>query len=147
MSKVYALSGARVGYLVASSDIIDKVSLFVPPFAVSLMAQISAVEALKDEKYYLKKYKETHKLREEMFKKLSSINSIKVYNSVFNLLLVELKGKIKANELIDRLKERDIFIRNCDGISPQFNNDFVRISIKDKKTNKRIFDEMKKILT
>ena len=60
MSKVYALSGARAGYIVAHKKIIDKVAPFIPPWSVSLVAQIAAVESLKDPTYYSKKYKETH---------------------------------------------------------------------------------------
>ena len=146
MSKVYALSGVRVGYLVANPEIISKIFKFVPPWAVSLVAQIAGVEALKDEEYYIQKYKETHKLREEMFADLNKIVSIKVYNTVANFLLIELRGKIKADYLVNRLKEKNIFIRNCDTTSTQFNNNFVRVSIKDRNTNKIILDELKKII-
>ena len=143
MSKVYALSGARVGYLVADKKIIEKISRFVPPWSVSLLAQVSGVEALKDEKYYFKKYKKTHKLREEMFKELTKLDSIVVYNSVANFLLIELKGKISADFLINKLKNKNIFIRK---FKIGLKSNFVRIAIKNRRTNKIIIKELKNIL-
>lgn len=47
MSKVFALSGVRVGYVVANNKIVDKIAQFTPPWPVSLAGQISAVEAIR----------------------------------------------------------------------------------------------------
>lgn len=52
MSKMYALSGARVGYLVAHPDLIGHISRYTPPWSASLVAQVTAVEALHDSEYY-----------------------------------------------------------------------------------------------
>lgn len=74
MSKAYALSGLRVAYMVASEAVIEKASTFIPPRAVSLPAQIAAIEALQDSQYYQAKYEETHLLRKKMESELSNIS-------------------------------------------------------------------------
>ncbi len=147
MSKAYALSGVRVAYMVGSRNLVEDISKITPPWVVSLVGQVAAVEALKDEDYYSAKYKETHKLRESLSKELRKISSIVVYDSCANFFLVELThDKIRAKQLVKELQKNDIFVRECSSISHQLKN-FVRISVKDGRTNKLISTEMKKILS
>lgn len=147
MSKAYALSGARVGYLVADKRIIDKVGLFVPPWSVSLIGQVAGVEALKDSRYYQKRYKQTFQLRSQLLKSLRKVSGIKVYDSVANYILVELVGSVKAKTLVAKLRRKNIFIRNCDSMSTQFKNNFVRIAVKDSKTNRGIVLALKEVVS
>ncbi len=139
MSKVYGLSGARIGYLVSNKKIIDKVASFVPPWSVSMIGQIAGIEALKDNAYYQKQYKKTHALREFLSKSLSQIAGLKVYNSVANYLLIELLNlKINAEKIVQKLQKKNIFIRNCNSMSSQFNNRFIRIAVKNASDNKKV---------
>lgn len=147
MSKVYALSGARAAYMVASKKIIEDISNFVPPWSVSLIAQVAAVEALKDEEYYRGKYQETHQLREEMMNELSKIKSIKMYPSVASFFLFELLAEKTSEEVVRALHEKNIYIRNTDSMSSQFGNKFLRIAIKNKELNQRVVSELTKILS
>lgn len=147
MSKVYALSGARVGYIVAHSNILNRISQFIPPWSVSLIGQIAGVEALNDPIYYRKKYQETDNLREKMVAELKNIHSIKVYNSIANFFLIELLGKgLKADEIVLKLRKQKIYLRDCTSMSTQFNNDFIRIAVKDEQTNKIIVNALKEVL-
>ncbi len=144
MSKVYGLSGARVGYLVANDVVINKVAPFVPPWSVSMIGQIAGIEALKDNVYYQKRYKETHALRETLSKHLSRIAGLKVYNSVANYILFELlDNKVSAEAVVQKLRKQNIFIRNCNSMSSQFNNRFIRVAVKDAKTNKKMVEAIK----
>jgi len=147
MSKVYALSGARVGYLVASRKTIEKVKPFFPPWAVSLIGQIAAIEALKDKKYYKNKYLQTHRLRDAMIKSLRQIERIEVFNSVGNFFLVHLKAEsLSAKKIISQLEDRGVFLRNCDSMGLQFHDDYIRIAVRDKKSNDRIVSSLKRCL-
>ena len=146
MSKVYGLSGARIAYLAASSSIIENVSRFIPPWSVSLVAQIAGIEALKDEQYYSEKYAETHALREEMIKDLQS-PSIKIFNSVANFFLINLTGAgLSAKSIVEELRKQNIYLRNCDSMSKQFHDDFIRVAVKDKITNGIIVEALRKLL-
>ncbi len=139
MSKAYALSGVRVGYLVANKEIIGKVAKFVPPWSVSLIGQMAGIEALKDRVYYQKKYRRTHQFRRQLSLSLSNVSGLKVYDSVANYILVELLDNyITAEKLVEKLRTKNIFIRNCDSMSSQFNNRFIRVAVKDEKINKMI---------
>ncbi len=144
MSKMYALSGARVGYLVSHSDMIGVIAPFIPPWSVSLVGQIAAVEALRDEAYYKAKWSETHRLRTDLIHELKG-PSMRVFDSVGNFFLVQLKNA-SAKHVIATLKANRICIRNCDSMSTQFHDDFIRIAIKDAASNSTIARALKTAL-
>ena len=50
-SKIHGLAGARVGYLVASPEIVGVLRTIRPPFSVGAMAQAAALAALADSDY------------------------------------------------------------------------------------------------
>lgn len=148
MSKVYALSGVRTGYIVADQKIIDELSGFIPPWAVSLVGQVAGVEALRDEEYYKEKYHETHRLRQEMASQLASIKSIKIYPSVANFFLIELLDeRLKSEEIVTTLQKQNIYIRNTESMSTQFSNKFLRIAVKGSESNQRVALELIKSLS
>ncbi|OGY86954.1 MAG: hypothetical protein A2233_00475 [Candidatus Kerfeldbacteria bacterium RIFOXYA2_FULL_38_24] len=147
MSKIYALSGARVAYMVANKKIINNLSSFIPPWSVSLLGQIAGVEALKDPKYYQKQYNKTHNLRKNFIKGLSDISSIKIFDSMANFFLVELiNPKLSAKNIVNNLRKQKIYLRNCDSMSKQFKNDFVRITVREEKSNNKVTKALRKEL-
>ncbi len=56
MSKVYALSGARVAYLCGAPHHLEALRRVTPPWAVGLPAQVAAVMALQDPDCYTVRY-------------------------------------------------------------------------------------------
>ena len=148
MSKVYALSGARVGYLAAHSNIIEKIRKSIPPWSVGLIGQVAGVEALKNEDYYKEKIAETHQLRKEFVSKLEGIPGVVVFPGCANFILLGIKdtGK-KAEEICDQLIQQNFFVRNTTSMSSQFNQDFIRTAVRDKKSNDKIYSALKSSLS
>jgi histidinol-phosphate/aromatic aminotransferase/cobyric acid decarboxylase-like protein len=147
MSKFYALSGARVAYLCASQQIIEHLRKFSPPWAVSLLAQVAAVEALKDEAYYRQKIQETHRLRQELIESLSQIPGLKPYESVANFVLMELtRSRATATRVYRKMRGRGIHIRHCDSQSLQFQDRFIRTAVKDRASNEKIVRALSDVL-
>ena len=139
MSKAYALSGLRVGYLVANAAIIARLAQLSPPWAVSLAGQLAAIEALNDEDYYQQKYQETHRLRAALTEQLGQIPHLHVYPSTANFVLVELLDpRLSAQGIVERLKRHGIFMRNADSMSPHFYDHFLRITIKERTQQDRM---------
>jgi histidinol-phosphate/aromatic aminotransferase/cobyric acid decarboxylase-like protein len=148
MSKFYALSGARVAYLAASRVVIEHLRAFSPPWAVSLLGQVAAVEALKDEKYYREKVHETHRLRQKLSQTLNTIAGLKVYDSVANFILMELTHSGKsAAQVYREMREQGVHIRNCDSQSLQFRGQFIRTAVKDADSNQKIAQALERVLT
>jgi histidinol-phosphate/aromatic aminotransferase/cobyric acid decarboxylase-like protein len=147
MSKVYALSGLRSAYLCASPYQLEKLKSISPPWAVSLPAQIAAVTAVQDDKYYEKCYEQTHSLRDEFTKQLLKFKSVEVVTSVANFVLCHLsEDGPNAKIVVSKCKEKGLFIRDVSNMGNNFDNYTIRIAIKDKITNQNMLDILKGVL-
>ena len=56
-SKIYGLASLRIGWGYAAKKIINAMNLIKPPFNVNQLAQIAAIEALKDQNFINKSVK------------------------------------------------------------------------------------------
>ena len=141
MSKMYALSGLRVGYLCGPPRMIQPLRLLNPPWAVSLPGQIAAVTALEDNEYYSQRYEETHILRARLAADLQSLGILEITPGVANYLLFRLPdGGPTAQELIERCRRDNLFLRNASATSTVLDDRYVRIAVKDADTNRRMVE-------
>ena len=139
MSKVYALSGVRVGYLCGPPRIIKPLRLLNPPWSVSLPGQIAAVAALEDQDYYSRRYRETHDLRTRLADDLLALGDMEVTPGVANYLLCQLPADgPKAQKVIERCRRDNLFLRDASATSASLGPWSVRIAVKDAATNRRM---------
>lgn len=137
MSKVYALSGVRAAYLVGPAALIDELRPLVPPWAVSLPAQIAACEVLCATHYYESKWRDTHTLRDELRRGLERLGW-HVTPGCANFLLCHLPTSgPTAAELLEAARARDLFIRKAGPMGSDLGPRVVRIAVKDRATNAR----------
>jgi histidinol-phosphate/aromatic aminotransferase/cobyric acid decarboxylase-like protein len=132
MSKVYALSGLRAGYLTGEPSSISELSRMMPPWPVSLMAQVAAVEALRQPAYYQQRWRETAELRRAQLARLSAFT---VHDTDVNWYLVE---HDEAHRLASALERQDIVLREFDDTPSGFGRRFLRIAVKTEAENLRI---------
>lgn len=148
MSKVYALSGLRSAYLCASPLQLEKLRSITPPWAVSLPAQIAAVVALKEDRYYENCYDQTHMLKNEFTNELMKIKSIEVLQSKANFVLCFLpENGPDAAWVVTRCKEFGLYLRDVSTMGNNFNKHTIRIAIKDRETNQRMLEIIKHVLS
>jgi histidinol-phosphate/aromatic aminotransferase/cobyric acid decarboxylase-like protein len=139
MSKAYALSGARVAYLCASALRLQNLRSLLPPWSVSLLAQVSAVNALKDPGYYAERYRETHVLRADLAERLSGIEGLEIVPGMANFLLCFLPPEGQDAETVVRAcRKHDLFLRNTATMGARLGNHAVRIAVKSRAENERI---------
>jgi histidinol-phosphate/aromatic aminotransferase/cobyric acid decarboxylase-like protein len=132
MSKVYALSGLRVGYLIGPPPLVDFLSAFQPPWAVSLLGQVAAVEALRATDYYAACWERTRLFRAEV---MASMPAVRVFPSESNFYLVELEAPGRAAEA---LRAQGIHVRECQSMGPILADRFLRIAVRSREENARI---------
>ena len=141
MSKVYALSGVRVGYLCGPRSLIGPLRRLNPPWAVSLPGQFAAVTALQYPEYYHQKYQETRVLREQLARDLQRSGNLEVIPGTANFLFCELSlGAPPAELVLTRCRERDLFLRDPAATSPRLGQRSLRIAVKDAATNRTMVD-------
>jgi histidinol-phosphate/aromatic aminotransferase/cobyric acid decarboxylase-like protein/N-acyl-L-homoserine lactone synthetase len=146
MSKVYALSGARCGYLCGPRHLIEELRTISPPWAVSLPGQIAACAALRSTEYYRERWSETHRLREELASGLRSLGW-DVLPGCANFLLCHLPhDQPTAAALAAVCKERKLFVRDVTSMGRCFGERALRIAVKDSVTNTAMLDILRRAL-
>ena len=113
-SKIYGLASLRVGWGYGSKKIIDALNIIKPPFNVNEVAQLAAIESLKDKKFLSQSIKHNliYATKIKNFLKNYQIYSNEV--SANFLLLDFSKCKFKAKYFYKKLKEKGIILRSTD---------------------------------
>jgi histidinol-phosphate/aromatic aminotransferase/cobyric acid decarboxylase-like protein len=143
MSKVYALSGMRVGYLCASRHQLSNLVSLTPPWVVGLPAQVAAVHALEDAAYYEAQYRNTHLLRAEMHEALRGIGIHEIVPGEANFLLLHLdESQPPGEQVIERARGAGVFLRDVGSMGNDLGSRALRIAIKDPASNERILRAM-----
>ncbi len=138
MSKAYALSGVRVGYLCAGGHQLEALRAITPPWAVSLPAQFAASRAMEDPAYYASRYAETRQLRQQLGEELQKLGWEVIPGSA-NFLLCHLpENGPSADELIQQCQREGLFLRNPVTMGSELGSRSIRIAVKDAATNARM---------
>ena len=147
MSKVYALSGLRAAYLCANPNNIMPLKRITPPWVISLPAQIAATYALKQEDYYIKKYQETHELRDKLELQLKQIGIDEIIPGIANFIMFHVgNDKFSASRIVNECKLKKLYLRDLSGMGKSFEDDAIRIAVKDLNTNNRMIEILKECL-
>ncbi|HEV7766086.1 MAG TPA: aminotransferase class I/II-fold pyridoxal phosphate-dependent enzyme [Thermoanaerobaculia bacterium] len=141
MSKVYALSGVRAAYLCASPHLVQALRAITPPWAVSLPAQVAAVAALHDSRYYAERYHQTHALRTQLAKALSAFPSVEIVPGTANFVLFHVaEDGPTAGEITMQCRKQNLFIRDASTMGTNLGHHALRIAVKDEQTTNRMIE-------
>ncbi|GAA4256531.1 histidinol-phosphate aminotransferase family protein [Dactylosporangium darangshiense] len=138
MSKAYALSGLRVGYLVAAAPFATDLRRWSPPWPVALPAQIAAIRALQDPTHYLRCWQRTGELRRTLADGLRAAADVQVLESEANFVLVRLPYEGTAAEVRRQCEDLGVFVRDVSPLSPDFRDRYIRVAVKEVDQSRRI---------
>lgn len=134
-SKFFGMPGLRLGYGIGAPKLIQSLENFRLPWNVGCLALIAAQATLEDARFIEKTRKYVAKERERFAGLLSKINTLKVFPSETNFLLVKILDKnITASRLKEKLAEKGIIIRNC-GDFHGLDDTYFRVSVRKAKEN------------
>jgi histidinol-phosphate/aromatic aminotransferase/cobyric acid decarboxylase-like protein/N-acyl-L-homoserine lactone synthetase len=138
MSKAYALSGVRAGYLCGPAALIRELRQRCPPWSVSLPAQIAACEALRASAYYEARWHDTHALREELSASLRELGW-DVIPGCANFVLCRLPDDgPDADAVTTAAWAHGLFLRPVASMGRTLGARDLRIAVKDRVTNQRM---------
>lgn len=143
-SKSRSLAGARVGFVVADSALIDdlkKVKNSFHPYNVNSVSSALAAQALKDDEYFHITVNKIKKTRDKLAEELKLLHC-SVLPSAANFLMVK-SAALGGSDLYSKLKDNGILVRH---FSDSRINDYVRISIGTDEETVILVDRLKKIL-
>jgi histidinol-phosphate/aromatic aminotransferase/cobyric acid decarboxylase-like protein len=107
---------------------------------------VAAIMALKDEKYYQKKYAETHALRRGLEQELFRVGIAEVVEGVGNFLLFYLPLQIQVRPFLQLCKEEKLYLRDVSNMGKSLGKNAVRIAVKDEKTNNKMVFIIRNVL-
>ena len=113
-SKIYGLASLRVGWGYGEKKIINILNLIKPPFNVNEVAQLMAIESLKDKKFISRSIKHNSVYAEKLKIFLNKYNIISNDVTANFLLLDFAKCKFKANYFYEKLKKKGIILRSTE---------------------------------
>jgi len=128
-SKSYAMAGNRIGFLIASPDIIKKVKSKAQWSNVSYLSVGAAITALDHEEYFSQIRQDINQRRDDFIALLKN-EGFQVFPSKINAVLLKFSTEEEANKLIKYLVEKEIIVSPGNGNSNiGLDNSFVRIAI------------------
>ncbi len=141
-SKIYGLASLRVGWGYGSKEIVKALMKIKPPFNVTKIGELSALESLKDKKFIAKSIKHNKKWAEILKSKFEKLN-INTNEVSANFLLLNFdRCKISAQKFKKKLEEKGIIIRSLEayGIKNK-----LRLTIGNSKENNFLIRILKSI--
>ncbi len=111
-SKIYGLASLRVGWGYGDRKIIDALNMIKPPFNVNKIAQLCAIESLKDSKFINKSVKHNLFWSKKIKSSLEQFNIFCNKVSANFLLLNFDKCKLNANNVEKKLLKKGLILRD-----------------------------------
>lgn len=144
-TKFFAIPGLRLGYgLAHNKKLIEKLNNEKEPWSVNSFANLAGLIML-DDKEYIKKTEEWIKEEKNFFyEKLSKFSNLKAYKTECNFILLKLFS-ISSIDLREKMLEKNILIRDASNFK-FLNNRFVRLAIKDRKSNLKVLKALSEIV-
>jgi threonine-phosphate decarboxylase len=145
-TKLYGLTGLRVGYGIACEEVIKVLSNAKIPWNVNCLGQTAAVAALED-KTHLKTTLDLIKQEKEfLLSELSQFKTLKIYPPDANFMLIDIRQTgFTAAELKTKLLTFGILIRDCSSFAG-LDEYYIRIAVKTHLENEKLLDALKKTL-
>ncbi|MDR0676566.1 MAG: histidinol-phosphate transaminase [Elusimicrobiota bacterium] len=111
-SKLFALAGLRLGYMIATENVIKAVNKIRLPFNVNIIAQNIAIEALKDEEHIKKTLAMVEYGKKFLYSEFEKLG-IKYFKTAGNFILFD-AGKKGGKRIFLELLNKGIIIRAVD---------------------------------
>lgn len=138
LTKLFALPGLRVGYLIAHRDVIRVLKNHQMPWSVNTLAQVAAERCLSEEAFIRRSKQFIKRERFFLCESLSRIKGFKPYPAVANFILVKIEdGSITSTCIRERLLKKGILIRDCANFRG-LNKQFIRVAVRTRKENARL---------
>lgn len=139
-SKAFGLAGLRVGYAVASPEVISCMEKARQPFNVNSLAQAGALGALGDRGFLKRTRKLVWEGKRYLYRELDKL-SLSYVQSVANFILIDV-GRDGFNVFKEMLKN-GVIIRDM----KQYGlNNFIRVTIGTREENKKFIQVFKRAL-
>ncbi|WP_168203370.1 pyridoxal phosphate-dependent aminotransferase [Oceanispirochaeta crateris] len=139
MTKDFSIPGLRLGYILSSPTIIQRIKKWQPEWSISAPAQVAGVAGFRELDYFKNSWRKTTERRDFLKKNLEDLG-LTVYDSCSNFFLVEVDD---AEALKTHLWKDLILVRDCSSFSLV---NTIRIGIRTDEDNHKLIQSFKSYL-
>jgi len=140
-SKAYGLGGMRVGFGIAKGEIINALLKLRPPFNITTLSLLAAIEALKDEQFVADSVA-LHQEQIARYEAFAAIQGFGYIDSYTNFITYLFDEKLSGTQISDKLLKKGVIIRNL----ASYGLNAVRITIGTKAQNDRFFEAFLEVI-
>lgn len=145
-TKVFGLTGLRVGYGIASEEIIKLLSNAKMPWNVNCLAQVAASAALTDTEHLKKSRELVRTERAYLTRELVRMKGFRLYPADANFVFIDIKESgFTAAQLTKKMLKEGILIRDCSSFKG-LDNFHIRVAVKTRQDNMRLLEAFRKVI-
>jgi len=144
-TKIFGLTGLRIGYGIASEEVINSLMNAKIPWNVNCLAQAAAIAALGDEEH-LKKTREL--VRDEkafVMRELKQIKAFKTFPADANFIFIDIRQSgYTSAQLKEKMLSYGVLIRDCSSFRG-LDEYYIRVAVKTRRENERLLEILKTV--
>ncbi|MCX8150695.1 MAG: histidinol-phosphate transaminase [Candidatus Bathyarchaeota archaeon] len=145
-TKLHGLTGLRVGYGVASKEIVEILVKAKIPWNLNCLGQIAAMAALSDEEHLRKSLALVKEEKSFLMRELEKFEGFKVYPPDANFFFIDIHNcGFSAAQLKEKLLTYGVLIRDCSSFAG-LDKYYIRIAVKTRSENEKLIGALKKSL-
>jgi len=136
MTKIFAIPGLRLGYLLGNKALVSRMRSKQPNWQVNSLVQNIGPHLLGDNRYLLKSKDIVSKLKDHFYQELNKFDWINPQYPSVNFIFCKLKGSVTDSKKLSEhlIKKHKILIRDCSNFRG-LDKSFIRIAVKSSKEN------------
>lgn len=140
-SKAYGLGGMRVGYGIAQAGLIKELYKMRPPFNITTLSLLAAIEACKDEAF-VEASVALHMEQIKRYETYARENGIRYIESYTNFITYLFDDTLNSTQIADALLRRGVIIRNL----ASYGMNAIRITIGTEEQNSVFFTHFSEVI-
>jgi len=145
-TKIFGLTGLRVGYGIASEEIIGVLLNAKIPWNVNCLAQAAAIAALGDEEHLMKTRELIRGEKLFLMRALKQIEAFKVFPADANFIFADIRQSgYTAAELKEKMLREGVLIRDCSSFRG-LDEYYIRVAVKTRRENAKLIETFEKIV-
>lgn len=145
-SKVMGLAGMRIGYGIGNKEFIQYMHRVKPVFSLNKLSHIAASTTLDDADYIERSNELSIQSRDYLYHEMSKIPQLKVYQSLANYMLVDIRDTgMNSREISEELMKNGVIVRDCSSFRG-LDEYWIRVSVATMEEDEQFINILQNIL-
>ncbi len=145
-TKIFGLTGLRIGYGIGSEEVISVLTNAKIPWNINCLGQAAAIAALNDNDHLKRTLELIKEEKSFLLSSLSKLKVLEVYPPDANFIFMNTKKSgFTAAQLKAKMLSRGILIRDCSSFAG-IDKYYVRVAVKTRQENERLLTALREII-